>query len=230
VSGPLAVALLSGGMDSVVAAAVVQRDGYRVRTLAIDYGQRHRVELGAAVKLSRWLGADSHELIHVDLRAVGGSALTADIPVPKGDLGGELHDTIPVTYVPARNTVFLALALGAAESWGAGAITIGANHVDYSGYPDCRPAFLDAFQALANVATKAGVEGHAPRVLAPLLELSKAEIVQLGTELGVPFEDTISCYDPTPSGLACGQCEACRLRRSGFESAGVADPTRYSDS
>jgi 7-cyano-7-deazaguanine synthase len=225
-SAPLAVALLSGGMDSVVAAAALRRDGFRLRTLAIDYGQRHRVELDAAVQLSRWLDAEAHDLIRVDLRAIGGSALTADIPVPKG--GSE--DTIPVTYVPARNTVFLALALGAAESWGASAITIGANHVDYSGYPDCRPAFLDAFQALAEVATKAGVEGAAPRVLAPLLELSKADIVRLGTELKVPFGQTVSCYDPTAEGLACGECDACRLRRDGFESACVPDPTRYRES
>lgn len=222
-NAPLAVALLSGGMDSVVAAAAVRRDGYRIRTLAIDYGQRHRVELDAAQRLSRWLEAEHHDLIRVDLRAIGGSALTADIPVPKGVSG----DSIPVTYVPARNTVFLALALGAAESWGANAITIGANHVDYSGYPDCRPEFLRAFQSLAEVATKAGVEGHAPRVLAPLLELSKEQIVRLGMEMDVPFEQTVSCYDPTTEGLACGGCDACRLRREGFLRARVPDPTRY---
>jgi 7-cyano-7-deazaguanine synthase len=209
-------------MDSAVAAAWARAEGCGLVTLAVDYGQRHRIELEAARRIAAWLGAD-HVEIPVDLRAVGGSALTAEIPVPK-EPGAE---PIPVTYVPARNTLLLALALGLAEARGADALVIGANRVDYSGYPDCRPEFLAAFQRLAEVGTKAGVEGRAPRVLAPLLDLPKSEIVRLGTKLGVPFGDTISCYDPAPDGGACGRCDACRLRRGGFEDAGVADPTRY---
>ena len=219
----VAVALLSGGMDSVVAAALVRADGFRLVTLAIDYGQRHRVELRAARRLSAWLGAREHLVLPVDLRAIGGSALTGDIAVPKA----QGRDEIPVTYVPARNTVFLALALGVAETRGASVIVIGANHVDYSGYPDCRPAFFEAFQRLGEVATRAGVEGNGPRILAPLLEMSKAEIVRHGAGFGVPFAESVSCYDPTDQGLACGACDACRLRRSGFETAAVPDPTRY---
>jgi 7-cyano-7-deazaguanine synthase len=210
-------------MDSVVAAAIVRAEGARLVTVAVDYGQRHRVELAAARRLSEWLEAEDHLELSVDLRAIGGSALTAEIDVPKAGGG----DGIPVTYVPARNTVSLSLALGAAEVFRADAIVIGANQVDYSGYPDCRPAFIDAFQRLSEVATKAGVEGRAPRIRAPLLDMPKAEIVRTGTRLGVPFGETISCYDPTGDGLACGACDACRLRRAGFESAGVDDPTRY---
>lgn len=219
----LAVCLLSGGMDSVVAAALQRADGYRIATLSVDYGQRHRVELGAARRLSEWLGAEEHLLVRVDLRAIGGSALTAAIDVPKEPR----PDPVPVTYVPARNTVFLSLALGAAEVLGASAIVIGANQVDYSGYPDCRAEFLDAFERLGALATRAGVEGHAPRIRAPLLDMPKAEIVRRGCALGVPFAETISCYDPSPAGEACGACDACRLRRAGFESAGEPDPTRY---
>lgn len=217
------MALLSGGMDSAVAAARTRADGYGMVTLAVDYGQRHKVELEAARRIAAWLGAAEHVEIPVGLRAVGGSALTAEIPVPKEPGAAE----IPVTYVPARNTLLLALALGLAEARGAEALVIGANRVDYSGYPDCRPKFLAAFQCLAEVGTKAGVEGRAPRVLAPLLDLPKSEIARLGTEFGVPFADTISCYDPAPDGAACGRCDACRLRRRGFEEAGIPDPTRY---
>jgi 7-cyano-7-deazaguanine synthase len=210
-------------MDSVVAAAMVRAEGRELVTLSVDYGQRHRVELGAAARLADWLGVLRHLVVAVDLRAIGGSALTADIDVPKetGD------DEIPVTYVPARNTVLLALALGAAEVHEADALVIGANRVDYSGYPDCRPEFLDAFQRLGAVATRAGIEGRAPAVLAPLLDMPKADIVRRGHELGVPFEETVSCYDPDDDGAACGACDACRLRRDGFEQAGIADPTRY---
>jgi len=217
------VALLSGGMDSAAAAAWARAEGFELVTLAIDYGQRHRVELAAAERISRWLGAAEHVVVPVDLRPVGGSALTGDIAVPKKSGA----DSIPVTYVPARNTLFLAIALGLAEARAAGAIVIGVNRVDYSGYPDCRPEFLSAFERLVEVGTRAGVEGRAPRVLAPLLDLPKSEIVRLGARLDVPFGDTVSCYDPTSDGAACGRCDACRLRREGFEVAGITDPTRY---
>lgn len=220
-----AVVLLSGGMDSAVAAAWAKAEGYRIVALSIDYGQRHRRELDAAAEVARRLGASERVLLTVDLRPVGGSALVSDAPVPKHrDLGaGE----IPSTYVPARNTIFLALALGLAEARGATAIVIGANRIDYSGYPDCRPAFLRAFERLAAVATKAGVEGRPLRILAPLLDEPKAGIVRMGVALGAPFDATFSCYDPTAEGLHCGSCDACRLRRQGFREAGTADPTRY---
>jgi len=222
-SQPRAVALLSGGMDSVVAAAMIREEGYELVTLSIDYGQRHRSELVAAERLSRWLASSDHRVVKLDLRAIGGSALTDDIPVPAAGTS----TGVPVTYVPARNTVFLALALGLAEVVRAEALVIGANAVDYSGYPDCRPAFLDAFGRLAEVATKAGIEGHAPRVLAPIVKLSKSEIVRTGLRLSVPFAKTVSCYSATDEGRACGQCDACRLRADGFRDAGVDDPTRY---
>jgi 7-cyano-7-deazaguanine synthase len=210
-------------MDSAVAAAWARDRGFEIVTLAVDYGQRHRVELTAAREISRWLGAREHVVLEVDLRAIGGSALTDRIDVPRaaGTAG------IPATYVPARNTVLLALALGLAETRGAEAIVIGVNRVDYSGYPDCRPAFLDAFARVAEAGTKAGVEGRAPRILAPLLDLAKSDIVKLGARLEVPFERTISCYDPTTTGAACGHCDACHLRRQGFREADVADPTEY---
>jgi len=213
--------LLSGGMDSAVAAAWTAARGHAWIALTVDYGQRHAAELEAAREVARLLGAVEAVTVAADLRAVGGSALTGDQEVPKrGSAGGG----IPVTYVPARNTLFLALGLGLAEARGAGLLVLGANRVDYSGYPDCRPAFLEAFQALARVATRAGLEGRAPRVLAPLLDLSKAEIVRLGVELGVPFARTLSCYDPDRAGRPCGACDACRLRARGFAEAGVADP------
>jgi 7-cyano-7-deazaguanine synthase len=206
-------------MDSAVAGAWARAEGYAVIALTVDYGQRHRAELDAAKRVAQWLQATEHALIRVDLRAVGGSALTGGIPVPRGPSEG-----IPVTYVPARNTLFLALALGLAEARGAGSIVIGANRIDFSGYPDCRPEFLSAFARVAETGTKAGVEGRAPRVLAPLLDLTKADIVRLGRRLDVPFEHTISCYDPGPSGRPCGTCDACRLRRKGFEEAKQLDP------
>jgi 7-cyano-7-deazaguanine synthase len=218
-----AVVLLSGGMDSAVAGAWARSEGFALVTLSVDYGQRQRPELKASRKLSRWLGALEHVVLRVDLRAVGGSALTDDIDVPKtGVVPG-----VPVTYVPARNTLLLALALGLAEARSAEAIVLGINRIDGSGYPDCRPEFLEAFRRLAAVATKAGTEGRAPRLLAPLLDLPKSGIVSLGAKLGVPFRETLSCYDPTPAGGACGACDSCRLRRRGFEEAKVADPTRY---
>jgi 7-cyano-7-deazaguanine synthase len=207
-------------MDSAVAGAWARAEGYALVALTVDYGQRHRVEIEAARKVARWLAAREHVEVAVDLRAVGGSALTADIPGPREGPG----QGIPVTYVPARNTLFLALALGLAEARGASAIVIGANRIDFSGYPDCRPEFLDAFARVAETGTKAGVEGRAPAILAPLLDLSKEEIVRLGERLKVPFGDTVSCYDPDPKGRPCGACDACALRRKGFAAAGVADP------
>ena len=221
----LAVALVSGGMDSAVAAAAARRDGYRLVTLCVDYGQGPRAELAAAHRISAWLEAVEHVELTVDLRTVGGSALTGDLEIPKDGDGNE--GGIPVTYVPARNTLFLALALGLAEARDAQALVIGVNAVDYSGYPDCRPEFLTAFEEVARVGTRAGVEGRAPRVLAPLLDLPKSDIVRLGVRLRVPFGVTVSCYDPDSSGRACGACDSCRLRRRGFHDAGVEDPTAY---
>lgn len=217
------MALVSGGMDSAVAAAWARDEGFEIVSLTVDYGQRHRVELEAAREISGWLEACEHVVLAVDLRAVGGSALTDRIDVPRS--GGTAG--IPVTYVPARNTILLALALGLAEARGARAIVLGANRIDFSGYPDCRPEFLDAFRHVAEVGTKAGVEGRAPQILAPLLDVTKAGIVKMGTRLEVPFGRTISCYDPTTTGAACGRCDACHLRRKGFLEAGVADPTEY---
>jgi 7-cyano-7-deazaguanine synthase len=211
-------------MDSAVAAAWARAEGYVLVALSVDYGQHTRAELGAARTLAAWLGAEEHVELEVDLRPVGGSALTGDIEVPTGDPVG---DAIPVTYVPARNTLLLALALGLAEARGAEAMVIGANSVDYSGYPDCRPEFLDAFAKVAETGTKAGVEGRAPKVVAPLSRLSKAGIISLGARLGVPFERTVSCYVPDMEGRACGQCESCRLRKDGFAQAQVTDPTAY---
>jgi 7-cyano-7-deazaguanine synthase len=223
-----AVVLLSGGLDSATALAVARRDGFRCHTLSIAYGQRHTVELDAARRVAHALGAAEHRVIGVDLRAVGGSALTADVAVPKDRPADEMAQGIPVTYVPARNTVFLALALGYAEVVESFDIYIGVNAVDYSGYPDCRPEFVTAFEGLANLATKAGVEGRGRfRVHAPLIRLTKAEIIRLGHDLGVDYALTHSCYDPSPDGAACGRCDSCLLRRGGFEAAGLPDPTRY---
>ena len=219
-----AVALLSGGMDSAVAAAWARREEeYALVTLAVDYGQRHRAELAASQAISDWLGADEHVVLGIDLRPVGGSALTSDAEVPKG----ETAQGIPSTYVPARNTFLLSLALGLAETRSAEGIVIGVNRIDYSGYPDCRPEFLAAFQQVADLGTRAGVSGGAPRLLAPLVDHSKRAIVELGLRWGVPFDRTVSCYDATSDGRACGLCDACRLRRDGFVAAGVPDPTRY---
>jgi 7-cyano-7-deazaguanine synthase len=221
------VVLLSGGLDSSTCLAVARADGFQVHALSVDYGQRHKGELVRARQVARALGAADHRVVKVDLSAFGGSALTdAAIAVPKRRSQRSMGRDIPVTYVPARNTVLLSLALAHAETIGAEDVYVGVNAIDYSGYPDCRPAFLRAFERLARVATKAGVEGRPLRVRAPLLRLSKAGIVRLGTRLGVPYRLTLTCYDPI-RGKACGACDACQLRRKGFEDAGVADPTVY---
>lgn len=218
-----AVVLLSGGLDSATVLGIARTRGCACYTLSFDYGQRHRAELLAAQRLSSAMGAVGHKVIRLDLGTVGGSALTdMMIDVPEGPVEG-----IPVTYVPARNTVFLALALGWAEVLEAGSIFIGVNAVDYSGYPDCRPAFIAAFQAMANLATRAGVEGRSITIETPLIELSKAEIIRRGAALGVDFAATVSCYQASPQGQACGHCDSCRLRREGFAAAGIADPTCY---
>jgi 7-cyano-7-deazaguanine synthase len=217
-----AVVLLSGGMDSAVVLAIARAQGFECHALSVRYGQRHSAELDAASAVARALGAAAHKVVDVDLRAIGGSALTADIAVPESPAAG-----IPVTYVPARNTIMLAVALGWAEVLGAKDLFVGVNAVDYSGYPDCRPAFVEAFERLANLATKAGVEGQGLRVHAPLIDLSKADIVRRGIELGVDFSTTVSCYQADARGRACGRCDACRLRAQGFAEAGVGDPTRY---
>ena len=217
-----AVVLVSGGMDSAVTLALAREQGFACHALSVDYGQRHMSELAAATRIANLLGAVEHKTVHVDLRSIGGSALTADIDVPKHDSSG-----IPVTYVPARNTIMLAVALGWAEALGAADIFCGVNAVDYSGYPDCRPEFIEGFERLANLATKAGVEGAHLRVHAPLIRLSKADIVREGARLGVDFAATVSCYQADAEGRACGECDACRLRAEGFAAAGVADPTRY---
>ena len=217
-----AVVLVSGGMDSAVTLAIAREQGFTVHALSVAYGQRHGSELEAAERVARALGAVEHKTVQIDLRSIGGSALTADIDVP--EQGG---DGIPVTYVPARNTIMLSIALGWAEVLGANDIYCGVNAVDYSGYPDCRPAFIDAFEQLANLATKAGVEGAGLRVHAPLMRMSKADIAREGQRLGVDFAQTVSCYQADAQGRACGHCDACHLRAEGFRSAGLADPTRY---
>jgi 7-cyano-7-deazaguanine synthase len=226
-SGPTnarAVVLLSGGLDSTTALAWARAQGYACSTLAVDYGQRHRVELEAARRVAAAQGVQDHREVRVDLRAIGGSALTAEIAVPKS---GVDTATIPVTYVPARNSMFLSLALGLAETLGAADLVAGMNAIDYSGYPDCRPEFVRAFESLANLATKAGVEGARFTVHTPLMKLDKAGIIRLGHSLGVDYALTHSCYDPSPAGLACGACDSCRLRARGFREAGLPDPTRY---
>jgi 7-cyano-7-deazaguanine synthase len=220
--GRKAVVLLSGGLDSATVLAEAVAAGFECHTLAVDYGQRHRAELAAARRVSEGLGAVSHRVVGVDLRAIGGSALTDDIDVPVEEAPG-----IPPTYVPARNTLMLSLALGHAEVLGALDLFVGVNAVDYSGYPDCRPQFVVAFEALCQVATKVGVEGGRFRVHAPLISLSKADIIRRGTALGVDYSRTVSCYQADEGGRACGRCDSCRLRRAGFEAAGIADPTRY---
>ena len=222
--GRNAVVLLSGGLDSMVCAALAREQGFGVLALTIDYHQRHRVELDAARAIAAQL-ADRHIVLPLDLSAFGGSALTSDIAVPKDGVG----EGIPVTYVPARNTVFLSLALAWAEAAGAHDLFVGVNALDYSGYPDCRPDFIAAFEALANKATKAGVEGKGFTIHAPLLHMSKADIAREAVRLGLDAGMSHSCYDPAPDGGACGLCDACRLRAKGFEEAGLADPTRYAD-
>ncbi|HEX4610239.1 MAG TPA: 7-cyano-7-deazaguanine synthase QueC [Urbifossiella sp.] len=225
---PRAVVLLSGGLDSTTTAAVAKADGFDVYALSVDYGQRHRVELERAAAVAKALGAADHRTVTLDLRAIGGSALTADVAVPKDRSADDMGHGVPVTYVPARNTILLGLALGYAETVGAFDLFIGANVLDYSGYPDCRPEFLAAFEGLANLATKAGTEGTGRfRVHAPLLKLTKAEIIREGVRLGVDYAATLSCYDPDPVGRACGRCDSCQLRRKGFTEAGVSDPTIY---
>lgn len=226
-SAKKAVVLLSGGLDSAVTAALARERGYSLFALSIRYGQRHGVETEAAGRVAVALGVEDHIFQTIDLRAFGGSALTAAIDVPKSDDVTRIAPGIPVTYVPARNTIFLALALACAEAKSARDIFIGVNAVDYSGYPDCRPEFIESFQTLANLATKAGVEGRAITIHAPLISMTKAQIIREGLRLGVDFSLTHSCYDPTAEGLACGRCDSCHLRRQGFEQAGAPDPTRY---
>ncbi len=222
-----AIVLLSGGLDSATALAITKAAGRRCHALSFRYGQRHAVELTAAAAVARALGADSTRTIDIDLRGIGGSALTDTIAVPKGRSDGEIGGGIPITYVPARNTIFVAYALAVAEITGAREIVIGVNVVDSSGYPDCRPEWLAAMQEVAARGTRAGAEGRAPRLVAPLITMSKAEIIRAGLALGVDYGLTLSCYDPDDDGRACGGCDACQLRRSGFLGAGVADPTRY---
>ncbi len=218
-----AVVLVSGGLDSATVLAIAKAEGYDCYSLAFDYGQRHRAELAAAERVALAGGVVEHKTLSLDMSQIGGSALTdMDIAVPE-----ERSEGIPVTYVPARNTVFLSIALGWAEVLDAGDIWIGVNAVDYSGYPDCRPAYIDAFEQMARLATKRGVEGRGLDIQAPLLKLSKAEIIRKGTELGVDYGLTVSCYQASESGEACGVCDSCFLRKEGFEAAGVADPTRY---
>ncbi|WP_295460673.1 7-cyano-7-deazaguanine synthase QueC [uncultured Pseudomonas sp.] len=220
---PKAVILLSGGLDSATVVAMAKAQGFACYTMSFDYGQRHRAELHAAERVARQLGVVEHKVIGLNLDGIGGSALTdPNIAVPETPGEG-----IPVTYVPARNTVFLSLALGWAEVLGARHLFIGVNAVDYSGYPDCRPEFVEAFERLANLATKAGVEGDSFKIEAPLQFLSKAQIVETGTQLGVDYGLTVSCYQADDEGQACGRCDSCRLRADGFKTAGIADPTRY---
>ncbi len=221
-----AVVLVSGGMDSAVTMAMARDRGFAVYGLSVAYGQRHQSELAASERVCRMLGAVAHKTVGVDLRSIGGSALTADIDVPEDAVDGDAGH-VPVTYVPARNTIMLSVALGWAEVLGAADIFCGVNAVDYSGYPDCRPAFLDAFQRLANLATVAGVEGAGIRVHAPLMSMSKADIAREGARLGVDLGQTVSCYQADAEGRACGHCDACLLRAAGFRDAGLADPTHY---
>jgi 7-cyano-7-deazaguanine synthase len=238
-----AIVLLSGGLDSAVTAAIAREQNYAVYALTFDYGQRHSQEIAAARRVARWLGVAEHVVQHFDLRVFGGSALTSDVAVPKAGRvvpkaggavperdtksGAGLAADIPVTYVPARNTIFLSVALAFAETRDAHAIFLGVNAVDYSGYPDCRPEFIEAFERLANMATKAGVDGRGFHIRAPLLRMGKADIVREGVRLGVDFSLTHSCYDPPREGVACGLCDSCTLRREGFRSAGIVDPVAY---
>ncbi|MGI9428931.1 MAG: 7-cyano-7-deazaguanine synthase QueC [Bythopirellula sp.] len=224
----LAVVLLSGGLDSATTAAIARAEGFRVHALSIDYGQRHRFELESAQRVAQSLGVAEHKLLQIDLAALGGSALTADIDVPQDRSDAQLAAGIPITYVPARNTVMLSLALGYAEVLGAADIFIGVNAVDYSGYPDCRPEFVAAFEQVANLATKAGVEGELSfRIHTPLIRLTKAEIIQRGTELNVDYALTHTCYSPNEQGVSCGCCDACLLRLKGFAAAKLVDPISY---
>ena len=224
---PKAVVLVSGGMDSAVVLAMANAQGFGCAALSVQYGQRHFSELDAARRVANGLGAIEHKVVGIDLRSIGGSSLTADIEVPTDDDGHVIGESIPSTYVPARNTLMLSAALGWAEVLGARDIFCGVNAVDYSGYPDCRPEFIAAFEALANVATKAGVEGTRFKIHAPLMTLSKADIAREGVRLGVDFSQTVSCYKADAQGRACGHCDACKLRAEGFAAAGIPDPTHY---
>ncbi len=226
--GRSAVVLLSGGLDSATALAIADHQGYQCHTLSFRYGQRHKIELEAAKKIAQSYHVKKRLVMDLDLDLIGGSALTDRIPVPKGQPLEIIGAHIPVTYVPARNTIFLSIALAWAESLGSTDIFIGVNALDYSGYPDCRPEYIQAFESMAALGTKTGTEDHRPvKIHTPLIEMTKAEIIRTGTDLGVDYSLTHSCYDPMPSGLACGECESCRLRQRGFERAGVPDPTRY---
>lgn len=222
-----AVILLSGGIDSATTLAIAIADGYEAYALSFDYGQRHSIETEAARRVADSLGAKEHRVAKIDLRVFGGSALTDDRDVPKQRSQTEIANGIPITYVPARNTIFLAYALAWAEVVGAADIFLGVNAIDYSGYPDCRPEFIEAFENLANVGTKAGVEGRHFQIHTPLIKFSKAEIIRKGVELGVDLSLTHSCYDPSPEGLACGECDSCLLRLKGFREAGIKDPIQY---
>jgi len=222
-----AVVLLSGGVDSATTLAIAKEEGYEVFALSFRYGQRHEVEIDSAEQVAKFLGVSEHRVIEIDLRGFGGSALTDAIEVPKSRGTGEIASGIPVTYVPARNTIFLSYALAWAEVIGAHDIFIGVNALDYSGYPDCRPEFIAQFEKLAQVATKAGVEGTRYQIHAPLIEMTKEQIIREGTKLGVQFSLTMSCYDPMPDGRACGECDSCLLRAKGFREAEIPDPTRY---
>lgn len=225
---PRAVVLLSGGLDSAVTAAVARSRGFEWYALSVDYGQRHRYELDASRKVAKSLGARDHMVVSVDLSRIGGSALTADLPVPKDRAEDVMAQGIPITYVPARNTVLLSIGLGYAETLAAADLFVGVNAVDYSGYPDCRPEYLAAFEKLANLATKAGVERTLKFTIhAPLIDKTKADIIRTGASLGVDFALTHSCYDPDLEGRACGHCDSCLIRSKGFADAGLSDPTRY---
>jgi len=224
-----AVVLASGGLDSTISAAIAQRDGARVYLLTVSYGQRHVIEVERARQVARALGAAGHLVLEVDLRQIGGSALTTNQPVPKDRSQAERREGIPATYVPARNTIFLSLALAYAEVLEASLIYLGANVLDYSGYPDCRPDYLRAFEQLARLGTRAGVMGKGIEIRAPLLQMTKAEIIRVGASLKVPFHLTHSCYDPAVDGTACGRCDSCRIRREGFQAAGISDPIAYAD-
>ncbi len=222
-----AVVLLSGGIDSTITLAIALAGGYEAYALSFDYGQRHEIEMAGARRVANSLGAKEHRIAKIDMRIFGGSALTDDVDVPKNRSETEIAHGIPITYVPARNTVFLAYALAWAEVIPTADIFLGVNAIDYSGYPDCRPEFIEAFETLANIGTKAGVEGRRFHIHTPLIKFSKAEIIRKAIELGVDLSITHSCYDPSPEGLACGECDSCLLRLKGFREAGIKDPIRY---
>jgi len=224
-----AVVLLSGGIDSTTILAIAKNSGFDVYAISFRYGQRHEIELEAAKKIAAQTGVKQHLIMNIDLGAIGGSALTANLEVPKSRNIKKISEDIPITYVPGRNIIFLSLALAWAEVLQANDIFIGANAIDFSGYPDCRPEFLTAFEKMANLGTRAGVEGDKIKIHAPLIELTKAQIIQQGIELGVDYSTTLSCYDPTEEGKACGQCDSCQLRKKGFHEAGIVDPSVYKD-